>query len=276
MQRYLNKDEYLHLAPEREGIVRVNHASPLCGGDSKSMLVERKENGDVAAHCFRCGSGGFVPSQPFYRRPSETSGREHDSFDGSVAIGGLVLPRDVGNTVLEWPSAPRDWLARARLSIEDIEREGFLWSRERDALYIPVRQSDDLAGFVIRKFSGEKHERYKTLTLDKSRFFGYYPNGELPTASIVIVEDTLSALRVRRYSDSLALLTTSIKPPAIELLLRKGYDSAVIYLDADNSIVQREARAIARRLPFTKVRIIETGRDPKAETDDKLKQLLEG
>ncbi len=150
-----------------------------------------------------------------------------------------------------------------------------MWSDERNGLYIPVRQLGDLKGFVRRSF--DTTARYKTLTLDKPSFFGYYSCSTGNRKKIVLVEDVLSALRVREVADSLALLTTSIKAKAVSLIAKGGYEEALVYLDSDNPTVKMASRDIVLRLaPFLPVRLIETGRDPKYETRETLAALIGG
>jgi DNA primase len=74
--------------------------------------------------------------------------------------------------------------------------------------------------------------------------------------------------------DSVALLGVAIKPEAIAKLLTCGYKRAIIFLDGDNPQVKMAARAIAKRLFFLDVSIIETGRDPKEYSLEELKEML--
>lgn len=189
-------------------------------------------------------------------------------------MGGISLPADSTGDVEDFSREALHWLSRAGLTSAVIEQEGFTWSNDEQALYIPVRQEDDLKGFIKRTFK-QDGSRYKTFAVDNSEMFGYY-RASAPSDTIVLVEDVLSALRVRDVSDSLALLTTSIRPRAITKIARGNYREAVIYLDSDNAIVRMEARRIARKLPFLPVRFIETGRDPKYESRETLARLIGG
>lgn len=278
MKRLLKRNEYLHFAPEHVGIVRVNHQGDYCSGDSLSMLVERKEDGSVAAHCFRCGSGGFTPASPKYRDPRairEASERRNRTPDGDVYVGGIGLPGDSTGDYGQFLPGARAWLSKAGLTQETVEKENFIWSDEHQCLYIPVRQDGDLVGYVQRFYdTDDPKKRYKTRSLDKSNFFGYYKRFDKPGDTVVIVEDTLSGLRVKELCDTLVALGTNLLPAAESLLIRQGYKNAVIFLDADNGIVRNEARRMGRKLSWMNVRYVETGKDPKYHSDAELTSLL--
>lgn len=275
MKRILPKEEYVHHALQSPGIVRVNHKSDYCSGDSDSMLVERKDDGSVAAHCFRCGSGGFCSAQPYHKDAdkirSDARRRANESAYGNLAVAGLWLPDDVRERTASFPAGVRAWLSKAGLTNDVLDREQFLWSDEKETLYIPVRIEDDLTGYVRRNFG--HGDRYRTLKTDKERWFGYYADYP-PTEKIVLVEDILSALRVREVCDSLALLGTNLIAGAQSLIMQKGYKEAVIFLDADNPTVRSEARRMKKKLPFLPVRVIETGNDPKYYSKEQLEKLI--
>lgn len=96
----------------------------------------------------------------------------------------------------------------------------------------------------------------------------------------MIVEDVLSAWRVSEVMDCIALCGTEMHPPIIPAIFNEGYTDAVVWLDADNPIVQMKARKIANRLNgLCQTHIIETGKDPKhenkAEVEQKLRAILD-
>jgi hypothetical protein len=63
----MKPEEWIGFAPSHIGKIRANHSADYCEGGSKSMIVERKDNGDLHAHCFRCLHWGFVPADGVYR-----------------------------------------------------------------------------------------------------------------------------------------------------------------------------------------------------------------
>lgn len=279
--RRLSKQEFVPFAPSHVGEVRVNHRSDYCSGDSDSMIVERKDDGAITAHCFRCSGGGYYRGVVHYRRSDAKRSPATDSNSGAsglqhrhakdLVVGGLGLPSDAEEP--PFPKSVSDWLAKAGLTAAIIKREQYLWSEEKGCLFIPVRQLGELKGYVRRFFN--QSDRYRNLTLDNSTFFGYYRKEETgPTKKIVIVEDVSSGLRVQEICDTMVLLTTHIKPTAVTLLMEQGYEEAVVFLDADNPTVRQETRRIARKLSWMKVKIVETGRDPKYYSKEQLEELI--
>lgn len=279
--RRLSKQEFVPFAPSHVGEVRVNHKSDYCSGDSDSMIVERKDDGAITAYCFRCSGSGYFRGVVHYRRANErhkTIAGNNDTNAGlpsghaaNLVVGGIGLPSDVEEA--PFPKAVHDWLSKAGLTAAIIKREQYLWSDEKGCLFIPVRQLGELKGYVRRFFNQD--DRYRNLPFDKSTFFGYYRKEETgPTKKIVIVEDVSSGLRVQEICDTMVLLTTYIKPTAVTLLMEQGYEEAVVFLDADNPTVRLKTRRIARKLSWMKVKIVETGRDPKYYSKEQLEELI--
>jgi len=273
MKRKLRHYEFVPHAPSSTGVERVNHTSDYCVGDSKSMIVERKENGDISAHCFRCGGDGFYSTIPYYQ-DSDTKRRRFKGENvgtGNLVVGGLLLPDDARED--RFPSPVYDWISKSGVTKEIIEHEQFLWSDEESTLYIPVRQLNDLKGYAIKHFFSDL--RYTNQTLDKPSFFGYYRKElDKPSTSVVIVEDVLSGLRCKEISDTLVCLGTSLKDSAVWLMMQQGYKKAFVFLDADNPTVKQEARRIKKKLSFLQVKIVETGKDPKYHSKQELEKLL--
>lgn len=274
MKEMIARSEFEHLAPASAGTVRVNHSGGHCSGTSESMLITRKENGDVRAYCFRCGASGFVRAVASYKPPAKALGSS-PTF-GGYSGKGKHPPTDASKIWVDFPRAVRRWLSEARISGAQAEYVGILWSDSRQTLFIPIKRKNELAGWVVRTF-GEDGRSYRILTDDKDNFYGHVVRmGEgAPRKKVALVEDALSGLRVGQLVDCIVLCGTSLRPSVIEALLTEGYEEALIFLDADNSVVRRKARAIAKRLPFLRTRIVETGKDPKHHTDSELVELLE-
>lgn len=268
----LPQSEWEHLVPESIGSVRVNHRSDRCSGDSDSMIVERRKNGDLACHCFRCGGRGFVRGVTYYTPPKAPD----DPHVKGISVGTVTVPGDCHSEWKGWPIEVRRWLMEAGITESVLIGREWLWSDSKECLYIPVWQEDrtttghKVVGYVQRFFNPKS---YLTRTNDKENFYGYYVHSATDD-TIVLVEDVLSAIRCSEVCDALALLGVAIKPTAITKLLTSGYKRAIIFLDGDNPQVKMAARAIAKRLFFLEVQIIETGRDPKHYSLEELKELL--
>lgn len=273
----IRKEEFLDYAPSRPGSIRINHNAGQCSGDSKSLLITRKDDESVTAYCFRCGGTGFHHPQRHFNVPRPTASAPDSIHDEAT---GIYLPADSTKVFASFPKDARDWLSKAGITSVMSETAGLCWSDETQMLYIPVTQETSAfgpiaVGFVQRLF---QPKRYLTLTKDRERFYGFLrASEELPEAqqkTLVIVEDMISALRCREICDTLALCGTELRPHALSLLIKEGYTRAVVFLDGDNTTVQMKARKIAKRLSWMKTSIVETGSDPKSYTKEQLGRMI--
>lgn len=277
MKRILRED-FEHLVPARVGKIRVNHASDECKGDSQSLLVERTPDGAASCFCFRCGGRGYFRFDRRYVPPAERHRHAHLSRVRDAT--GLDLPADLS---LDLGRPAREWLAKAGLPSSVITEREFKWSENEQGLYIPVHKElsafgPRLAGYIKRSFSPKD---YRTLRIDAGGLWGLYRQGGatpvqgvVPDGPLVLTEDVLSALRVAKYADAMALCGTELHPEAASLILTEGWKRAIVFLDGDNPTVKMKARKIASRLSWLVSEVVETGKDPKNHTDDELLTLI--
>jgi hypothetical protein len=287
MASRLNRDDWVHLAPQRRGSVRVNHNSQACAGDSKSLLITRNDKGDLSAYCFRCNASGFVSATPHFRHPGRQD--EEDEQPADQDRDGFRLP---GDAVPSYPAHVQGWLNKSGVTAEQAEAWGFLWtdvglkSGDRtvvppSSLLIPVVKEihaigPEAAGYVLRGFDPKS---YLTLTHAKAGFWALIrglPEHSGRGGTLTVVEDAISARKVASVAgDALALLGTTLRPEAMQFILRQGYKEAVIFLDGDNPQVRMTTRKLRRALSFIPTRIVETGTDPKREPNERLRSLIQ-
>lgn len=284
MSKRIPTSEWLPFAPEQRGkSIRINHNSSDCSGDSKSLVITRKQNGDVDAFCHRCAGRGFRSNAGHFSRPDDSGLRGGES-EQPLEVHGYTLPSDATDRLEAWPEAPRDWVGKAGVTAEQVRSWEFRWSEEAGTLYLPVwkefdKTSPELAGYVLRAF---EPKRYLTLTNDKAGFYGLYRSStgyvggrKSDRRSLVLVEDVLSARKVAAITDSMALLGVNLRPKALEWIINEGYDDIQIFLDGDNSRVKGHARKLAKAVSFLPTRIVETGLDPKDYPEHELRALLD-
>lgn len=123
---------------------------------------------------------------------------------------------------------------------------------------------------MVRSFT-DVHRKYTMFADDWSNMFGHFVRG---SKVLTLTEDTISALRCSEICDTMSLLGVNIKPRMIEEIAKEGYTDVVIFLDGDNPRVRMAARKIAKRLPFLRTRIVETGNDPKHYSREELECLI--
>ncbi len=269
---YLHKDEYIHLAPDDAGSVRVNHDSDDCQGDSKSMIITREEDGHIRATCFRCGL--FGSHSETYYRPKQNTKPTVCLGDGSCPS--IKLPYDSERDGSKWPPAARVFIYGGRLSQEQTDRLGAVYSPSVGRVLLPIHDWEDedrLIGWVSRKVKADdSRPKYLTEAIDNEKFFWY--NKTLSTSdTLVITEDILSALRTSKYFPSLALLGVYLKPSTLSII--KQYTKFIIWLDNDNPQVKKQQLVLKKTLELLgEVRIVHTEKDPKSHSDDEMKEVL--
>lgn len=285
----MKRSEWIGFAPSYVGKVRANHTADYCEGGSKSMIVERKDNGDLSAYCFRCHRSGFVrasgASYPRVasKRASDASGCAGAHRSASEDEPGHPLPASraggspkrtgPSGRVGGWESYPPlavKWLGDARVSPVITAREGIVWDLDSQELFIPIHNNGRRVGWQARRFD-EDRRKYDTIREDKDNFFCHYTTG---SKTLVLVEDALSALRCSEICDSIGLLGVGLSPAMLSAIMAQEYTDAVVFLDGDNPQVKLAARKIANRLPFLRTKIVETGSNPKDYSKEELECLI--
>ena len=268
---FLRTDEYLPYAPDDIGrTVRVNHSSSECTGGSKSMVVERKEDG-VYAKCFRCGAYG----RNVEGKPRHFFTKEKAAWAGRATISAVTMPRDSSTTLGSWPSKARAWIGRGRVTSEEVGLYGLSYSPSLGRVIIPIESNGELVGYQARKIHDEDEgPKYYTRTTDPTKMV-FTASGLSNPDWIVLCEDVLSAIRISRFMPSCAILGTELSDYALNrLTTNKKY--GIVYLDYDNRIVKKKSRLLKNRLELllSSVDFINNGLDPKTLSDIQLSVVL--
>jgi hypothetical protein len=280
MNNYLPYDDFLEIGENLNygQKARVNHDSSDCSGDSNSLLVERKDNGDISAYCFRCGRSGYHSnrtrskgSSPF-RRSGTTASR------GEVSSGGcnpeLELPIDCTQDIEEWPVLARFWVRSYGISDSEVSSNGICYSGGEGRVILPVYDDDGLAFFQTRKIDkrdkGQKYMTYKNR--DAAVILG-----DLSQGIVVLTEDYLSAIKVSRHMAAMPLFSTRVREIHRKALLDKGISEFIIWLDDDNLQVRKDQLRNKKELDkIGNCDIIHSdGVDPKDHTDEEIINILE-
>lgn len=102
----------------------------------------------------------------------------------------------------------------------------------------------------------------------------YYSACYLGTKTCVLVEDALSAEKVSKFCDSIALLTTTADDVLKDKLIGK-YDHVIIWLDDDNTDVRIKQLDLQRILdPYFHVSVVRTSKDPKRHSREEIKDVI--
>ena len=266
----ISHDEFVHLIGEGEDKVRVNHDSPYCSGDSKSLLITRNDDESISAYCFRCGEKGYYKEKHF-RKPSKRTLTRISTGKPYLPIGGEPNP-------LLWPAKAKAWVYKARLGNPEILEHQFEWNERIGRVVMPCfdPHTKDLIGYQARRIVGEEGPKIYTKGVDTSKLF-WHPIYNIYNNNIVILtEDILSSIRINKYYSSIALLGVYLKDYLKEFLI-ENYKEVYVFLDNDNSKVIKEAIRIKETLStYLECHIITHKGDPKNLSDKELREVLSG
>jgi len=273
MPKFLKHKEFLPFAPETVGKVRVNHISPDCGGESKSMIVEMKDDGSIFGYCHRCSKSGHYDSP--YSKGSQRGKVVSSKRQASAGHTRRVGCYDKASTdPITWPEDVRRRLRAYGLSDRELVDNDIRYSAEMDGLYLTVFNHLGPIGYTLRRFNWDGPKYLFDISNSDGPAVHVPPATEL-RGTVVLTEDVLSAIKVSRHANAVACLGTS---PSVTVLswLIKTYSDFVIFFDDDNKIVKKQQRVLRNTLNnMGTCRIITgVGKDPKACSNAELKELL--
>lgn len=279
---YLRYDDFLEIGENLNygQKARVNHDTPDCSGDSNSLLVERKDNGDISAYCFRCGRSGYHSSRTRTKSGSAYGTRSSAPSRGEVSATGrsteLELPADCCQSIEEWPVLARFWLRSYGIGDSEIRSNGICYSKSLGRVVLPVYDDEGLAFYQTRRIdskdTGQKYMTYKNR--DAALLLG---DDDITNDVVVLTEDYLSAIKVSRHLPAMPLFSTRVREIHRKALMDKGFSEFIIWLDDDNLQVRKDQLRNKRELDkIGNCDIIHSnGTDPKEHTDEEIINILE-
>lgn len=258
------------LAP---GTSRSGTICPFCrGGRSmeRSFSVSRLADSTVVYICHRAscnrrgkldvqGARSVVGPNP---APPTASSPPREVYTG--------VPQDMG----------RFWEARLLrlygLSKEDWGRFGWCEDTETNSLVIPIYDSRQIRiGTEVRTVPGlgrGPKSRTYTITGHATNIFCLERPRARESGSIVVVEDSISALKVARQNDACALLGTNLNFEKLDEILKVS-TNIILALDRDATTKSfKYAKEFGLYGNF-KIAVLE--KDLKYESDERIKQIIE-
>lgn len=273
--KFLDKSEWVHLAPDTPRSVRVNHNSPSCSGDSKSLKITRTEDDRLYAKCYRCGGwgrdGGNLAGVGAFAR--------HVHAPKVKIPNEVKLPGDFTNEIRDMPVAVRSKLHQCKVGQNLVNQYGIGWSPRWERLIFPVYHGSELAAFQARYFGTDPEaSKYITRYKDSGALWQLFKSRNAPLAEdmVVIVEDMLSAVRVAEMNDCVCLYGTELSDEILVRLATNGFKRGVIWLDWDNHTVRKKGVNISDRLTMVGIRgtIMVDTTDPKHFTYSEIENIL--
>lgn len=222
---------------------------PECGGGTSraaTLSITKKDSGQVAFICFRdsCQIKGYLKA----------------SGTPPVKVEKVKKPREVRVEKLiaephEEVPTPTELYVQEKYSIS-LKENYCRWDPKTERVLIPIfDEVFQMRGYIARSYQGAEP---KALTYKQEGYEGaaWFQVGFVPTDTLVVVEDAISAIAVLRMGiDAVALLGTFLSDATIEQILNCKYKSVLVALDADafaRGIENTQKLKGAKMLPLQK------------------------
>lgn len=252
---YLRYDEFVPFAPDTVGKVRVNHSSATCSGGRDCMVIERLDNGNLSAHCFRCGLSG-------YKMDSTINPYKHRSTESLPKRGLLKLPTDLIYNKEDFPVHAISYLFKS--GVYDCPFIG--WSESAQRIYFRLSQSEFLARSLDKdcpnKWIENIDDKYKHCLFENTI-----------SSLLIVVEDVVSALALNHLGISTLCLYGSSFTARHKAIINKYCTKfppgeppvLMVWLDDDTPTIKLAQANIANDLYslINNVAILTSPYDPK-------------
>ena len=258
---------------------RIN--CPRCN-DTRERLYIKKVRGGFVRHCKNENcyeKDGFIPDA--LTTPKETVSnvlftKQFGSMCMEQATRKVCLPYDTSNNI---PAIGLGWLYKYYITDEEIKKYNICYSESYKRLILPVYNETGLIywqGRSLKPPYTKENPKYLNIRQSgaKNVFFKikniHYTT---PTNKLVIVEDILSAIRVGRVCNSLALLGSYFPTSVIEEF--KPYEKIIIYLDYDKRDTAIKQATRFNKLTGKPIQVLVNLNDPKELSPKTLESILE-
>lgn len=243
--------------------VRFNHEE--CQDKRERLYVKRTRKGYLY-HCFNCNMHGFEWADSGMTPAQTIRALEKLKEYQEVKCTKLYMPNDFTPDI---PDRGKVWLYKYGITEEEISEYKFGSYCNGSRLFLPVFNGSDLIYYQGRLLTGRgpKYLNVKAAGA-KNVFFKTKRYSNI----LCITEDILSAIKVGRYVQGLALLG-SYMPLSLTQII-KGYSRVYLWLDPDK---RKEAAKYSQQFSsLTGVSIIPlfTDKDPKEHSDIFIKKTL--
>lgn len=251
----------------------TRYRHPGCSDTKDRALIISRNPIGWHVHCFRCGLSGFKSAK--HLSPADML--KWTNSQRTVQIGPVEevqLPDDMTYTI---PTLGLAWLYGAGITNEEIEYYCIGYSRSLHRVILPVYEHGELIYFQGRYLGtvDKEHPKYMNVYQRdrKDTFFRVLSGVTGPMChTVVLVEDILSAIRVGRQVDTIALLYAHV-PDKLILKLAKNYKGVVLWLDPDKwGLMGRNV--LRYRSLGLQVRIVLSDKDPKKYNDQQIEKYL--
>jgi hypothetical protein len=179
------------------------------------------------------------------------------------------LPQDLSNEI---PKEPYAWLKQYALTAEEITNNNIGWSQQEQMLVFPyLGEGGDVLLWQGRYFPARSPKVYTSGYPDDCILLHHNSGGIYPRR-VVVVEDSVSAIKVGRVVDASPLLGSNISRSKAVRLSRL-YEHLTIWLDNDK-IVSMLKFFETYGVLFKTIDYVYTELDPKEYNTEQIKEFL--
>lgn len=249
---------------------------PRCGDTRGRLYTKKVTNGYIRFchnnNCFKndsfIGNRNKTPSEIMNNIKTITSTIESKEIETQVQI---KLPHDFTNNIVKEGLI---WLQKYDITNQDIITYNIGYSKRFNRVILPVyNEEGDLIYWQGRNLGKISKENPKYINLRNKGAKNVYFKSQQGCVEVCIVEDILSAIKVGKVTDSIALLGSYF--PADFIKVCDNYNQVSIWLDNDKyftAIDQSKRLALFNK----KVRVIKTDLDPKEYSENDISHILFG
>lgn len=237
-------------------------------GDTRGRLYERDTPKGILWYCHNCGKGGL-------RFKDGLTPKEVIKLcipDGREGTSEVRLPHDATYAL---PTTALAWLYKYDLDDYEIDTMRCCYSPSMNRLILPIYKDDQLVYWQGRNLGvcDKKNPKYINSKKKKGEdcYFNMCDNTGM-TDTICIVEDIISAVKVGRACDSIALLGSYIPMNLIRYIVH--YDQILIWLDYDKQKESIQFSKRLRELTGKDIRCIITEQDPKMYSTEEIEKYV--
>lgn len=212
---------------------RINHLNCPAGADSRQRLYIKRQGGKLLAYCHNCGGWGV---RGINRRDVKAIDEllvEHESAQRN-GHGELVLPEDKQMDPDTWPGEAANWVYKYGITRDEIIDHELCYSSAWNRVILPVYENGKLVFWQGRAVNEWQDPKYISAKSHAKAMFFAHANLASGRNKCIITEDILSAIKVSRWCDSIALLGTSPDFDGLRDRL-ENYKRVGIFLDPDHA-----------------------------------------
>lgn len=181
----------------------------------------------------------------------------------------LDLPIDISKSI---PKLAYTWLKGYGVTNEEIVKHNLMWSDSRQMLIFPFYGDNNEIMLWQGRYFPARNPKVFTSGYPDNHIIFRPVHSELASNRVVVVEDSVSAIKVSRLENAMELLGSNLSMQRA-IRLSKVFSHLTLWLDSDK---YKSACKFADQygILYSKVDVIYTEKDPKEYSTDELKHIL--